>query len=642
MATRSPYLWPCALETTLQPLPILLPCVLSLGLLPLCASGQSTPAPLTYTPLATPCRAVDTRTNIDPIQGGTTRTFSPFAGGCNIQVPADGVIVYVANVTVVPPGPMWYLTVWPAGEAQPNVSLLNSYDGRTKANAALINGGTNGDISVFASNTTNFVLDISGYFSTSTDGLVYVPVPPCRLVDTRNGTGGSGTSPGFDQSSSGAPLVPNVARTWQIAYPITVDDPVPGANACNLSYQVGSAYAVNVTVVPIDNQPVWATSVWGASATPPPANTAPAFSNVNVYTGTDTANAAIINGPLSVTAFTDVATNFVVDVMGYFAPASVAPEGLSLYQLPPCRALDTRQTEASGLQLPGQAIALSGESGLPCPLPSGVPTPSAFVLNATVIPTSALGFLTLWPYGPYEPVPTVSTLNANDGYVTSNMAIVETGQQAISPTSFAQVIMAEASTGTKADLVLDESSAFALNPATKQPTVVFIGDETTSQWPMPTSNWINKGVPGNTTAQMLARFQTDVIDLHPDVVHILGGANDAKDGDWSNIDECGVNTCENLEQMSEMAQAAGIKVVVGTPLDVSGMTANESTDDELLARQLRLSVEDAPLWNLVDYRRMGGGYTAMASMAQAAIGYSYGTPMTAIAQHVLDYNPNPR
>jgi GDSL-like Lipase/Acylhydrolase family len=621
-----------------SPLLVMLSCALALVASPLRAAGQSAPAPLTYTPLATPCRAVDTRTNLEPIQGGTTRNFSPFAGGCNIQVPADGGIVYVANVTVAPQGPMWYLTVWPAGEAQPNVSLLNSYDGRTKANAALINGGTNGDISVFASNTTDFVLDISGYFSASASGLVYVPVPPCRVIDTRNGTGGGALTPDSSRTSLG-PLPANQAQTFDIAYPNTVDDPVPNANACNLPYSVGSAYSVNVTVVPINNQPVWATSIWGANATPPPANTAPAFSNVNVYTGTDTANAAIINGPISLSAFSDVGTNLVIDVTGWFAPASVAPEGLSLYALPPCRALDTRESESDGLPAAGLTVTLSGEPNVACPLPAGVPTPNAFVLNATVIPTSAVGYLTLWPYG--QAVPVVSTLNANDCYVTSNMAIVGTGP--LSSGSSAQAILAQASTASKVDLVLDESGIFALNPATYQPKVVFIGDETTSEWPMANQpNWINKGVPGNTTAQMLARFQTDVLDLHPDVVHIMGGANDAIDEDWPMASQCGIDTCMNLGQMAQMAESAGIKVVIGTPIFLPNMTLDQQGDLADVARQMKLSLMNSAIFEfLVDYQDMGGsGYTAMTSMAEAEIGYAYGTPMAAAAaQHLLGSTP---
>ena len=56
-------------------------------------------------------------------------------------------------------------------------------------------------------------------------------------------------------------------------------------------------------------------------------------------------------------------------------------------------------------------------AGSGCLLPS---TAGAYVLNATVIPSGALGYLTLWAEG--QPQPAVSTLNAYDGAVTSNMA----------------------------------------------------------------------------------------------------------------------------------------------------------------------------------------------------------------------------
>jgi len=52
------------------------------------------------------------------------------------------------------------------------------------------------------------------------------------------------------------------------------------------------------------------------------------------------------------------------------------------------------------------------------------------VLNATVVPPSPLGFLTMWPQGATKPL--VSTLNANDGAVTSNMAIVPTNNGSVS------------------------------------------------------------------------------------------------------------------------------------------------------------------------------------------------------------------
>jgi hypothetical protein len=49
-------------------------------------------------------------------------------------------------------------------------------------------------------------------------------------------------------------------------------------------------------------------------------------------------------------------------------------------------------------------------------------TAKAYVFNATVVPSGALGYLTLWPDGTGRP--TVSTLNALDGSITNNMAIV--------------------------------------------------------------------------------------------------------------------------------------------------------------------------------------------------------------------------
>jgi len=108
-------------------------------------------------------------------------------------------------------------------------------------------------------------------------------------------------------------------------------------------------------------------------------------------------------------------TDVVIDINGYFAPAAAG--GLSLYTLTPCRVLDTRNTTGSfkGTLLVDVEASSCGVS----------PSAQAFVLNTTVVPGGpTLGFLTLWPNG--EPQPLVSTLNALDGMITSNMAIVPT------------------------------------------------------------------------------------------------------------------------------------------------------------------------------------------------------------------------
>ncbi len=75
-------------------------------------------------------------------------------------------------------------------------------------------------------------------------------------------------------------------------------------------------------------------------------------------------------------------------------------------------------------------------------------TAQAFVMNATVLPVTRLQYLTLWPDGQQQPV--VSTLNAYDGAVTSNLAIVPTTNGSID--AYGSDLM---------QLILDISSYFA-------------------------------------------------------------------------------------------------------------------------------------------------------------------------------------
>ncbi len=131
------------------------------------------PGALLFVPM-TPCRLADTRNPIGSfgspsIAGGTSRSFVIPNSDCGVPSTAAA---YSVNVT---------------GEAQPNTSTLNS-DGRVKANAAIVPAGTNGAISIYASNTTDLVLDINGYFvpATSTSALAFYALTPCRIADTRN------------------------------------------------------------------------------------------------------------------------------------------------------------------------------------------------------------------------------------------------------------------------------------------------------------------------------------------------------------------------------------------------------------------------------------------------------------------------
>jgi hypothetical protein len=114
----------------------------------------------------TPCRLVDTRNAAGalggPILNGLgTRAFPLASSVCGLPSTASA---YSLNVTVQPAGFLGYLTIYPAGQAQPGISTLNAPKGLVLANAALTPAGTNGSVNVFALNTTHVIIDTNGYF----------------------------------------------------------------------------------------------------------------------------------------------------------------------------------------------------------------------------------------------------------------------------------------------------------------------------------------------------------------------------------------------------------------------------------------------------------------------------------------------
>ena len=112
----------------------------------------------------TPCRLLDTRDPFGPLGGPTLNGMRDFPLGTSAcGVPASAT-AYSLNATVVPSGMLGWLKLWPTGATMPAVSTLNSLDGALVANAAII-PVSNGSMSAFAVNPTEFILDINGYFA---------------------------------------------------------------------------------------------------------------------------------------------------------------------------------------------------------------------------------------------------------------------------------------------------------------------------------------------------------------------------------------------------------------------------------------------------------------------------------------------
>ena len=187
----------------------------------------------------------------------------------------------------------------------------------------------------------------------------------------------------------------------------------------------------------------------------------------------------------------------------------------------------------------------------------------------------------------------------------------------------------------------------ALAPATGEKRVVFLGDSITEYWKLPNyfpgKPYINRGVDGQTTPEMLVRFRQDVIHLHPRVAVILAGTNDIAGVTGPTFNE---DIEANYASMAELARAHRIRMVFASVLPVHHYThdAEESFALRPRARILALNkwLKDYCAKNrlvyldyfsaLVDERGMlqraladdglhptDAGYRIMASLAEKAI-----------------------
>jgi lysophospholipase L1-like esterase len=118
----------------------------------------------------------------------------------------------------------------------------------------------------------------------------------------------------------------------------------------------------------------------------------------------------------------------------------------------------------------------------------------------------------------------------------------------------------------------DANAKLSAPPKTEQ-RVVFLGDSITDVWVKPQFGgffpgkpYIDRGISGQTTPQMLIRFRPDVIALHPKAVVILAGTNDLA----GNTGPTTLGEIEaNLASMSELARVNRIRVVLASVLPVS-------------------------------------------------------------------------
>jgi acyl-CoA thioesterase-1 len=131
-------------------------------------------------------------------------------------------------------------------------------------------------------------------------------------------------------------------------------------------------------------------------------------------------------------------------------------------------------------------------------------------------------------------------------------------------------------------------------PPGKLPRIVFLGDSITDGWRLNEyftgRDFINRGISGQTTIQMLGRFMEDVVSLHPKEVLILAGTNDIARGIPTQSIE------DNLSMMGELAKAHNIKVLFASILPVSDYHKDADPRYEMTKTRPPATIEQINRW----------------------------------------------
>ncbi|MBL8213555.1 MAG: hypothetical protein JNK87_22745 [Bryobacterales bacterium] len=350
-----------------------------------------------------PCRMLETRAEYN--FAGRSGAFGPpflNAGEVRRLRPQDSTVcsipaaakAYSVNVTLLPRGGATSVRVFPAGE-------LNSYPVPTislglrevVANATFVKAGDGGQIAVSAGGPADVLLDVNGYFveDSRPEALVYYPMTPCRVVETRAAY----------RQPAGPFGPPSLAAGERRTFAMRSSPCAMPANA--------RAYAVSLTAVP-DGPLAFLSLV-------PTGGAAPLVSSLNAFGGQVVSNQVIVqagtNG--SIDAFSYGKTDVILDVTGYFAPDD-GQTGLRYYPLIQCRTLSTAfgSEETRTVAIPAELCSWAG------------PAAKAYALNVTAIPSGQpMPFLTVYPAG--QTRPGTSFLNAFEGQTQTNSVIVPAG-----------------------------------------------------------------------------------------------------------------------------------------------------------------------------------------------------------------------
>ncbi len=393
-----------------------------------------------YTPV-NPARILDTRDGTggarSPLGSGESRPFQVTGQG---GVPS-GASAVVFNLTAISPSSSGFVTAFPSGSGRPNASNINFVRGDVIANLVKVKIGSGGQVSLYNnSGTTNVAADVVGYYATAPSG----PAPSASTAPSASATAAP------SGSATAAPSASATAAPTASASPSQSTPPAAGGGSRYtginpqriLDTRDGNGGSTR-PIGPGESRPLQVTGRAGVPAdatavvfnmtaiTPtasgfltafPSGTIRPTASNINFIRGDVIANLVIVRvgsgGQVSLYNNSGD-THTAADIVGYFSPTSAAA---SFTSLQPQRILDTRDGSNSVAQPigPGESrsFRVTGLGGVPS-------NASAVVFNLTAITPSNSGFLTAYPAGSARPV--ASNINFVRGDVIANLVIVRVG-----------------------------------------------------------------------------------------------------------------------------------------------------------------------------------------------------------------------
>jgi N-acetylneuraminic acid mutarotase len=347
-------------------------------------------------------------------------------------VPLNANVVAVTGIlTATAETALGYLTIGPVFTVSPSSSTLNFQRADNRANNVAVALDANGMLSVvyIGGGTTQAIFDVTGYFTADDTGATFMPLPPGRILDSRNGTGVSLSR-----------FVTNVPRSFQVVGQAGVpDDAVAVTGNFTLVKPTGKGWAF---VGPsITGDP---TKLACSTVNAPAGDTR--ADGVTVKLADNGTLSAVWSGPAGSTA------DLLFDVTGYFVNGT---SGSKFVPLEPIRLVDTRYNLPFAGPIPRATpatVQVAGRAGVPA-------NASGISGNLTVTGQSYLGYLTVAPALDPGVIPGISTLNFPKGDNRANGFYV-----ALSDDGTISVVYEADKSGSSTQFIVDLTGYFLPPP----------------------------------------------------------------------------------------------------------------------------------------------------------------------------------